>query len=92
MKLSRKQLRRMILSEINNVSEASDPTSAKGSHHIKQLLDYMAQQGMKYSPIGGMMVMAYYSDEINKILKKPENQGGGLKAASERFMDLLKNI
>ena len=87
MKITRRQLRRMILEEVNNVSEAADATSAKGAHHLKDMFDYMLQAGMKYSPMVIAYVMMNYADEINMKLQKE-----GPKAAAKKFISIAKNI
>ena len=56
------------------------------------MFDYLIQAGMKYSPLTIGLVMFNYADEINGILQRPENKGGGPKAAGKKFIELAKNI
>ena len=81
MKITRRQLRRIILNEVKTINEG---TSLRG---LKKLLDYLAQKNMKYSPAGAMLVAYEKGDELINLITKDE-----LDKAADLFMDTYNQL
>jgi hypothetical protein len=80
MKLTKNQLRRIIIQEMRQMNrrQLNEGLSMGG---IKELTDYMATKGMKYSPAGGMAVMTSIGGELIDMVK-----AGNVEGAAKRFM------
>jgi DNA-binding transcriptional regulator YhcF (GntR family) len=81
MKITRRQLRRMIISEVKSLNEGTSAAS------IKKLYDYLTQQGFKYTAVGASMVLYEIGDQvIDKITR------GDMKGAADMFVERYKKM
>jgi len=79
MKITRRQLRRIILNEARTINEGTSLAS------LKKLLDYLTQQRFKYSSIGAASVAYEIGDQlIAKITS------GDIEGAADMFMERYK--
>jgi|TARA_R110002110_G_scaffold275811_1_gene491022 hypothetical protein len=83
MKITRKHIRRIILEEMNSLQDINESTSLQS---LKQLYDYLYQQGIKFTPVGASMVAYEVGDElIDKVTK------GDMEGAAKLFTTRYKN-
>ena len=77
MKITKRQLRRLIRETIRRdlISEGTSLSS------LRQLYDYIYQQGIKFSPVGASMVAYEIGDELIDLVTK-----GELEKAKDLFM------
>jgi len=85
MRLTRTQLKRMIISEINELNSKDSQFLNEGGVGLKdakKLYDYLVQKGMKHlTPFGIAAVMTTYGEEIIDLVAKDDLEG-----AMEKFM------
>ena len=86
MKLTKNQLRRIIIKEIRQMNrrQLSEDLSMGG---IAKLHKYMASKAMKYSVVGAMAVMAAIGDELIDLVTEDK-----LDVAAKKFMTAYKAL
>jgi len=86
MKITRNQLRRLILKEMRQMNrrQLSEDLSAGG---IAKLHKYMINKQMKYSVVGAMAVMAAIGDELIDLVTEDK-----LDVAAKKFMAAYKAL
>jgi len=82
MKLNRKQLRKLIIQEAKNISEATDNKAAGIWDLATTIRDMAIQRGLKYSPYSDFTVLGNFGDEIATLLERE-----GPEAAFKKYME-----